>query len=97
MALARAAADKHGTKLLICFGGNSRTGAFPTMVLKKKTRQKFIKNLIALCKEHQLDGVDYNWEYPTKEKEWSGLFHLIRETKKAFKKSHDPAMEVTMA
>lgn len=97
MRLARAAAKKHGTKLQICFGGNSRTNGFPTMVSKKGLRSKFIKRLVKLCKKHGLHGVDYNWEYPKDGKEWTGLFKLIVETRAAFKASHDPSMVISMA
>ena len=62
--IARAAAAKHGTELLICFGGNSRTNGFPEMVADAGARQRFIATLTSFCREHGLDGVDYNWEYP---------------------------------
>ena len=38
MAEARKAASKHGTKLLLCLGGNGRSGGFSVMV-----RQAFVK------------------------------------------------------
>ena len=38
MAEARKAASKHGTKLLLCLGGNGRSGGFSVMV-----RQVFVK------------------------------------------------------
>lgn len=94
--LARKAADAHGTKLLICFGGNSRTNGFPQMVAKKKSRKKFLDKLVKLCTKGGLDGVDYNWEYPKNEKEWSGLFTLIRETREAFKESGKD-LEITLS
>lgn len=67
---ARNASEKHGTKLLICFGGNSRTNGFPRMVSSKATRRKFLDNLTALLDKHGMHGVDYNWEYPQNEKDW---------------------------
>ena len=39
MAEARKAASKHGTKLLLCLGGNGRSGGFSVMV-----RQAFVKH-----------------------------------------------------
>eukprot|EP00038_Savillea_parva_P017216 m.19426 g.19426 ORF g.19426 m.19426 type:complete len:361 (+) comp3691_c0_seq2:52-1134(+) len=97
MQRAVSAAEKHGTKLQICFGGNSRTNGFPQMVVSKKLRAKFIKRLVKLCKKHKLGGVDYNWEYPRDKKEWAGLFRLIVETREAFAASHDPTMVISMA
>jgi GH18 family chitinase len=61
---ARVAADKHGTKLLICFGGNARSQGFSPMVAKASSRKKFLAELEALCEKYGFDGVDYNWEYP---------------------------------
>ena len=61
---ARAAATASGTKLLLCIGGNGRSAGFSPMVASKAKRARFIAALLALCEEHGLDGVDYNWEYP---------------------------------
>ncbi|GAX76386.1 hypothetical protein CEUSTIGMA_g3832.t1 [Chlamydomonas eustigma] len=78
---ARAAADAYGGKLLLCFGGNSRTGGFPGMVVDKARRRRFLEALSNLMVSHSFDGVDYNWEYPTKYVEWEGLADLMKETK----------------
>jgi chitinase len=78
---ARAAADAYGGKLLLCFGGNSRTGGFPGMVVDKTRRHRFLTALSDLLVSHSFDGVDYNWEYPTKYVEWEGLAELMKETK----------------
>ena len=61
---ARTAAAKHGTKLLLCFGGNGRSNGFSGMVSSAKSRKRFLKALVKLLDKHGLDGVDYNWEYP---------------------------------
>lgn len=29
-----------------------------------------------------LDGIDFNWEYPTNQQEWEGLFELIKNLRK---------------
>ena len=93
---ARQAATKHDTKLMICFGGNGRSGGFSVMVRNEKNRQTFLRNLAKLLDKYELDGVDYNWEYPgyrmgrgymeEKEimKDYEGLVALIKETKKMF-------------
>ena len=61
---ARAAATASGTKLLLCIGGNGRSAGFSPMVASEAKRARFIAALLALCEQHGLDGVDYNWEYP---------------------------------
>jgi len=78
------AASSTGTKLLICFGGNSRTNGFPEMVSSKITRTKFIDKLVNFCLKKRLNGVDYNWEYPYNQSDWDNLFLLIAETKEKF-------------
>jgi len=64
MAEARKAASKHGTKLLLCLGGNGRSGGFSVMVRNQKNRHSFLASLSMLMEDYQLDGIDYNWEYP---------------------------------
>jgi len=99
MAEARSAATRHGTKLLLCLGGNGRSGGFSVMVRNSKNRKRFVENLVKLLNTYELDGVDYNWEYPgyrmgkgymeEKEilKDYEGLANLVRETREAFKDS----------
>jgi len=99
MAEARKAASKHGTKLLLCLGGNGRSGGFSVMVRNQKNRHSFLASLSMLVEDYQLDGIDYNWEYPgyrmglgyleEKEvlKDYEGLASLLRETKLLFKES----------
>jgi len=96
---AREAASRHQTKLLLCLGGNGRSGGFSVMVRNSKNRKRFVENLVELLETYKLDGVDYNWEYPgyrmgkgyldEKEilKDYEGLTKLLQETRKAFKTS----------
>ena len=43
LAEARAAADRHGTKLLICFGGNGRSRGFSAMSRSPSARRRFVR------------------------------------------------------
>jgi GH18 family chitinase len=61
---ARAAATAHGTKLLVCFGGNGRSAGFSPMVRSTAAREQFVANAVRLVGERQYDGIDLNWEYP---------------------------------
>ena len=74
-------ADKVVGKRLLWFGGNARSAGFPVMVTSKANRAIFLKALDELLKTHGFDGVDYNWEYPTNEKEWKGLVRLMKESR----------------
>ena len=92
---AKASCARHGTKLLVCFGGNGRSGGFSAMSRQKARRTRFIAGVAALLAEHGLDGVDYNWEYPgydfrrgylperEVEKDYDGLRALCAETRAA--------------
>jgi len=96
---ARQAAATNNMKLLVCFGGNGRSGGFSVMTRNEKNRKRFITNLLDLMEKFGLDGVDYNWEYPgyrmgrgyleEKEiyKDYEGLAKLMKETKEAFRGS----------
>jgi chitinase len=70
---ARVAAQKHGTKLLLCFGGNGRSEGFAAMVKSKETRRSFLTDVAKLLELNGLHGVDYNWEYPHGKQQWEGL------------------------
>jgi len=83
----------------LCLGGNGRSGGFSVMVRNSKNRKRFVENLVKLLNTLELDGVDYNWEYPgyrmgkgymdEKEilKDYEGLANLVKETREAFKDS----------
>lgn len=109
LAQAREAATRHGTALLICFGGNGRSDGFSPMVRNKAHRAAFIRNLLALCAKYEFDGVDYNWEYPgysfrggykaqaEVDADYQGLYALLRETRRAFTDAASRARVITMA
>lgn len=78
---ARAAADSVGGKLLLGFGGNGRSEGFGAMTATPKTRRRFLDALDKLLMEHELDGVDYNWEYPRSAEEWDSWGLLMTESR----------------
>jgi len=103
---AQAAFKKEGSKLLVCFGGNGRSSGFSGTVRNENSRGQFVKNLVKLLDKYELDGVDYNWEYPGYSmgrgympeeevlRDYEGLANLLKDTKKAFEGS---SREVTVA
>lgn len=52
---------KHGCKRFISLGGGGDE-VFPEMAADSIARQRFIKNVIAFCKEKKFDGIDMDWE-----------------------------------
>lgn len=101
---AQEAAQRHGTRLMICFGGNGRSAGFSPMVSTKASLKRFLAQLGRLMLELKLDGVDYNWEYPGYQfgkgylseaevkADYTGLARLVRATKKKW-----PSKAVTLA
>eukprot|EP00759_Apiculatamorpha_spiralis_P058856 PhF_6_TR9440/c0_g1_i1/m.14751/K01183/E3.2.1.14; chitinase len=81
---AREAADKYGGKLLLSFGGNSRSENYGHMATNIGRRKRFLNNVNKLLIEYKLDGVDYNWEYPASREEWSAWRHLLMDSKRIF-------------
>ena len=61
---ARAATRNAGAQLLVCIGGNGRSGGFSQAVSTSTRRQRFVNDLVLLCDKYDLDGIDLNWEYP---------------------------------
>jgi len=79
------AAKKHKTKVLLCLGGNSRSGGFSTVATDQIVRSHFVNVITNFLIEHKLHGLDLNWEYPNTQQEWEGLFLMIQELNVAFK------------
>ena len=51
-------------KILISIGGWSWSGNFSDAVLTHSSRKKFAKTSVDIVADHDLDGVDIDWEYP---------------------------------
>ena len=102
---ARLRTREHGSKLLICFGGNGRSRGFRGVVSRKKRRRKFLSELKSLIETYDFDGVDYNWEYPGYvmgkgymsedgiRNDYEGFGKLLKETREVLGRD----MEITMS
>lgn len=51
-------------KLLLAVGGWSWSDHFSDAALTAASRQRFARSAAALVEQHQLDGLDIDWEYP---------------------------------
>jgi chitinase len=51
-------------QILISAGGWLWSGNFSDAVLTPESRSRFIESAVAFIEEHQLDGLDIDWEYP---------------------------------
>mmetsp|Transcript_789 Transcript_789/g.1056 ORF Transcript_789/g.1056 Transcript_789/m.1056 type:complete len:347 (-) Transcript_789:814-1854(-) len=83
---------QNNVKILLCFGGNARSNGFSQVVQNPKLRRVFIDNVVEFISVNGLDGIDWNWEYPSSSADWLGLRDLIRETRAA-----NPKLVQTMA
>ncbi len=80
-----AAAHAKGTKVSIAVGGWSYQnvplqGNFEKVAGDAKTRKIFAKNIVDFLKAYDLDGLDLDWEFPTKPEPYEAL---VRELKTA--------------
>ena len=51
-------------EIVVSVGGWTWSGAFSDMVLTPASRKKFIDSAVQFVRDHQLDGLDVDWEYP---------------------------------
>lgn len=51
-------------KILISVGGWSWSGGFSEAVATKIARERFANSGLSFLREHKLDGIDLDWEYP---------------------------------
>lgn len=56
------AARNNGVKVGISVSGSDAT--FVTLAANASARTNLVKNILAFVKQHNLDGVDVDWEYP---------------------------------
>ena len=70
----------YGFRLTVCVaGGSSR---FLPMMKSQKLREKFAQNIVATAQIWDLDGVDFDWEYPRNKKDMAAYIDLIQEVQK---------------
>ena len=80
---ARAARERHGTRIHVCVGGAGRSRHFGAVVQSPDARKKFGMGLLALAQVEKLDGIDIDWEGHIDPAADKGLGKMIRGLKKA--------------
>lgn len=53
-----------GVKVLISVGGWTKSHGFHAAAANETSRRACANNLVAFMKQHELDGIDIDWEYP---------------------------------
>ena len=51
-------------KILVSAGGWSWSGNFSDAALTSESRKQFAQSVVDMIREHNLDGIDIDWEYP---------------------------------
>ena len=75
----------YGTRIHVSIGGWERSNNFAPMATEPKARKNFVGNLISFCLENELDGIDFDWEFPENEREIQAYADLLTEVKAAFR------------
>lgn len=57
-------AHKHGVKALIAIGGWSGSEFFSTNMRSAENRKAFVKTVTDFAKKYDLDGLNFDWQYP---------------------------------
>jgi chitinase len=75
---------QYGVRLHVSIGGWERDGGFVEMTASPEARHSFIENLINFALTHDLDGVDFDWEFPETDMQFENYVALLTETHAAF-------------
>jgi GH18 family chitinase len=70
-------AHEKGVKVLISVGGWGYDSEFESLASNPTSRSMFIKNLVQFLIDHELDGIDIDWEYPDKDSKNNFLALMI--------------------
>lgn len=74
-------AHQNGVRVLPSVGGWGWDAQFEAMADDPIARKAFVKNILAVVDEYDLDGVDIDWEYPDagqSAKNYAALMHELR-------------------
>jgi chitinase len=92
----RAWKTKERVRLILCIGGWERSKHFAVVATTPEKRQTFVKEVVKLCLEERLDGIDLDWEHPKGDAEQEGYGQLLSELRTAFE-PHGLLLSVTIA
>jgi len=77
------ASRAHSGRVLVSLGGAGRGQHFHALVKSDKKKQRFHASLVEYLTQHDLDGVDFNWEAQFPPKLWKAYAELVGDTKEA--------------
>ncbi|WP_254513921.1 glycoside hydrolase family 18 protein [Anatilimnocola floriformis] len=92
----RAWKTKERVRLILSIGGWERSKHFAVVATSPEKRQTFVKEVVKLCLDERLDGIDLDWEHPRDAAEQEGYAALLTELRAAFQ-PHGLLLSVTIA
>lgn len=76
-------AHEHGVAVLISVGGWGWDAEFEILAADPAARTRFVAELVAFAAEHDLEGVDMDWEYPDPGQSAENFMALMTELRTA--------------
>lgn len=97
---ARAARERHGTKLLACVGGAGRSTGLQQVVMGgKAARRNFVQSALRLVEQKGFDGLDIDYEGHISAADtagWRGFANILKDLSHAFT-SNGRSLTLTIA
>ncbi len=87
-------AHAQGVRVLISVGGWGWDPQFEALAADPEARQRFVDGLLAFEREHDLDGVDIDWEYPDTGESASNFLALMQALRAGLPEGHLLTMAV---
>ncbi|XP_016455159.2 uncharacterized protein LOC107779277 [Nicotiana tabacum] len=75
--------QSHATKTMLSIGGDTGSPVLPSMTSCHDNRASFIKSTIDVARKCGFDGLDLDWEFPTKSENMHNLALLLKEWRHA--------------
>ncbi|MFZ5910433.1 MAG: glycosyl hydrolase family 18 protein [Chloroflexota bacterium] len=75
---------QYGTRIHLSVGGWERSSGFAAMSADPVLRRVFLASLLDFALAHDLDGVDFDWEFPENEAELQNYLSLLSEARDMF-------------
>jgi len=88
LAALREMRSAYGTRIFIAIGGWERSQNFAAVATDPELRAQAVRAITTYCLEHELDGVDFDWEFPGNAVEREGYVALLAEVHEAFAPHH---------
>jgi GH18 family chitinase len=74
---------EHAIRIHLSIGGWERGNDFAELTANQSTRRAFVENLLTYLLTHNLDGADFDWEFPQNDTEFANYISLLIETQAA--------------